>query len=278
MRYKIYPAIGIARLGQDEDFIVGSERVGFAPTELSTPNNPVTRYKNQAKTQIRKQAARFHLFQSEDGSTWKPAELPAGASVRWEVRLVNMKTAVTRPDEPPIKPTRPEVLDANQSMIIDGGMQSISGSNATSAPFVGTFATQASDGTPFSTSVTLGELRTDADGRLLVLGGSGISGAPPNTPLGGSYYKNPGWYDDVADGPVSASIQLSAGGPAQAAEGGAWVIVAPPDFAPEIQGVVTLYDVIRQVSIDEFGAPAPTSCSTMQTSHPWWAVCQHCAS
>ena len=41
----------------------------------------------------------------------------------------------------------------------------------------------------------------------------------------------------------------------------AWVIVAPPDFAPEIQGVVTLYDIMLQVGIDKLGVKPPTQVS-----------------
>jgi L-Lysine epsilon oxidase N-terminal/L-lysine epsilon oxidase C-terminal domain len=260
MRYKIYPSIGIARLGQDDDFFVGSEKAGFGPSELTSPGTPVTRFKNAAGTEIRKQAARFHIFQSEDGTTWEPTQLPAEATVEWEVKLINKKSAVTRPAEPPIAPIRPNVPPANQSMVIDGGVQRVSGRNAASAPFIGTFAAQGANGAPYSTQVTLGQLRTDTEGRLIVLGGSGFSSAPPGTPLGPPYYRNPQWHDDVADGPVSATIQLLPDGPPQVAEGGAWVIATPPDFAPEIQGVVTLYDVLRQVGIDKFNVPTPTTC------------------
>ena len=60
----------------------------------------------------------------------------------------------------------------------------------------------------------------------------------------------------MADGPVTAEIQLSPGATPIEAEQGAWVIVAPPDYAPDINCVVTLHDVIRQLGIDSFGLPA----------------------
>src|SRR5262249_50031198 len=71
-----------------------------------------------------------------------------------------------------------------------------------------------------------------------------------------SFYLNRGWYDDVSDGPVTARITLPGADPISA-EGGAWVIVGPPDFAPAISGVVTLYDVIRQIGHDNLGLPVP---------------------
>jgi len=102
----------------------------------------------------------------------------------------------------------------------------------------------------------LGQLRTDGQGRLIVLGGKGQARAPAGVPLGGSFYRNPKWHDDVADGPVTATIQLSPQDEPVQAEEGAWVIVAPPDYAPGINCVVTLYDVIRQVGISELGLAA----------------------
>jgi hypothetical protein len=90
-----------------------------------------------------------------------------------------------------------------------------------------------------------------------VVGGAGFSSAPPATSLGGSFYRNPRWHDDVADGPVSAEIRISADADPVTAEGGAWVLVAPPDYAPGIDCVVSIFDVLRQVGIDAFGVQAP---------------------
>ena len=98
------------------------------------------------------------------------------------------------------------------------------------------------DGTYRSTPVHLGDARVDASQRLLVLGGTGRAASPTNAPIGGSFYNNPGWFDDLSDGPVSAEVVLE-DGTVHAVEP-AWVIVAPPDFAPGCGGVVTLYDVM----------------------------------
>jgi hypothetical protein len=107
---------------------------------------------------------------------------------------------------------------------------------------------------------TLGELRTDGEGRLLVLGGLGVAASSPRLrpPPGhkrpvGIYdsYNNDTWFDDVSDGPVKATITLrEPGGRTTRFEAeGAWVIVAPPDFAPGISSIVTLYDVLSDMVV-----------------------------
>ena len=106
-----------------------------------------------------------------------------------------------------------------------------------------------------TTPVHLGDARVDASQRLLVLGGTGRAASPTNAPIGGSFYNNPGWFDDLADGPVSAEVVLE-DGTVHAVEP-AWVIVAPPDFAPGCGGVVTLYDVLLQVGVDLGQAEVP---------------------
>jgi hypothetical protein len=108
--YRIFPSIGVARLGADGDFFVGPEMPGGGPTEATSDESivPVTRFKDNTRTKIRKQGARFHLFESNDGRTWQPANVPP-ENVTWAVTLVNKKSAVDRPAEPPIAPMRPNV-------------------------------------------------------------------------------------------------------------------------------------------------------------------------
>src|SRR5207249_4352689 len=78
-------------------------------------------------------------------------------------------------------------------------------------------------GTHVSTAVKLGTLRVDDKGRLLVLGGDIVSAADPvNSGIGDSFYNNPNWHDDVADGPVAAKVTLPGGAVAQIDP--AWVV------------------------------------------------------
>lgn len=101
---------------------------------------------------------------------------------------------------------------------------------------------------------TLGELRTDAKGRLLVLGGNGTS---ESNKSGGrevldSFCNNDTWFDDVSDGPVSARITLKTGKSVSAVS--AWVLITPPDFAPPIGNVITLYDTLYDVAVQSSAA------------------------
>jgi L-Lysine epsilon oxidase N-terminal/L-lysine epsilon oxidase C-terminal domain/Iron-containing redox enzyme len=116
--------------------------------------------------------------------------------------------------------------------------------------------------TPYSPQVTvpLGELRTDDQGRLMVLGGFGKSASVWNTPVGkypdwmpsynanGTqfwYANNDFWYDDISDGPVTAQVTFE--GRDITVKGNSWVIVAPPKFAPAHINLTSLYDVAKEV-------------------------------
>jgi len=97
----------------------------------------------------------------------------------------------------------------------------------------------------------------------LVFGGKGDSFGPKPPD---NYYTNDRWFDDVSDGPVKAEIVFQDGARVEAEP--AWVIVAPPDFAPTITGIVTLYDVLCQVSYDDFGQQMPNRPSFTQDIYP----------
>lgn len=93
---------------------------------------------------------------------------------------------------------------------------------------------------------TLGELRTDAEGRLLVLGGYGRTvglydeyGVPVQFTADVNNYS---WFDDASDGPVSATLVFDDGTTAEVH--GAWVVCADPGYAPQVRNVVSLWDDI----------------------------------
>ena len=101
--------------------------------------------------------------------------------------------------------------------------------------------------------IHLGELKTDDKGRLIVLGGNGYSDA-----IGAkgesikdvrwirNYANNNDWFDDISDGPVNAAVIIE--GEEIEVRDGAWIIVAPTDFAPDVRNIVTLYDVMEEVA------------------------------
>jgi L-Lysine epsilon oxidase N-terminal/L-lysine epsilon oxidase C-terminal domain len=253
MRYAIYPPIGVARIGNSPDgYFIAPEQPGSLGTEID-PDGAETRVTAWKDTmfRIKRQVSRFHLFEiPDDGSEARPAQLPPGSTVRWKVRLVNKKDAIVRPPEPPPAPIAVTADAARQDRIIDSGDQSVAGPSAPRAVLSGTYRTQ---------PVKLGEVWTDGSQRLLVAGGVGLSRSPVNAPIGTDFYNNPDWHDDVSDGPVSATVEIPGSAPAAASP--AWLIVAPPDFAPSAFGVVTLYDVILQVAYDQGWLTPPASVS-----------------
>jgi hypothetical protein len=259
MAFRIYPSIGIARVGNDlTQFYIGSEIPGHPGFDVDDQGNetPIKQYKVD-DDQIKRQAARFRLFEV-DGGVPRPAQLPAGATVEWTVHLVNKKAAVRRDSGPPENPTRPRLVANPAQFLIDPGPRSIAGASASGVKF--------DTGAYRGRHVPLGEIRTDKNQNLLVLGGFGFSSSPTNQGLP-SFYTNPGWHDDTSDGPVTARIRLADGGTIDDITP-AWVAVGPPDYAPEIQGVVSLYDIMLQVAIDQLGVPRPNQVSFTRDIFP----------
>ena len=251
---KIHPAIGIARLGNSPtEFFVGPEKPG-----VHTP--PRGGYRD-AQGRIKRQAARFRLF-GYDAKGKLVGEVTAkDANITWTVSLANKKAewikfqgrkSVTNQN----LRRNPTVIDRN-SLIINPGPRSSIGPNQAASFDSGSF---------LGTSVPLGDMRTDKQGRLLVLGGFGKSSSPTNMLLS-EFANNDGWHDDVSDGPVTASVKFKSSGATVTAVG-AWVICAAPKFAPAIDNVITLYDTLLQVAVDKLGLKLPAKPSFTKDIYP----------
>jgi len=263
--YRIFPGIGIARVGNSPDgFFLAPEVPGLGPLEL-TPDDlvrPVHEFKDPNR-KLRRQAARFRVFEF-DSITGSAREIVAGAGVQieWRVELANEKAAAGRFESETVPesaiPRNPNVPQAD--LIIKPTFAAISGTsqNRQGNPS-GKFKGQA---------VYLGELRTDGKGRLIVLGGYGDSASiPPNKPVGtggnnNNFANSEFWHDDVSDGPVTATVKI-VGQPDEQADS-AWVIVAPPDFSPYTNGIATMYDVAAQAG----GTAAPAAPSFQDDVFP----------
>jgi L-Lysine epsilon oxidase N-terminal len=111
-------------------------------------------------------------------------------------------------------------------------------------------------------AVYLGELQTDKDGRLIVLGGKGTSAKTDEGKPITNYANNDFWHDDVSDGPISAIVYLD--DRQIPVKGAAWVIVAPPKFAPHLINLVTLYDGLKETC----GIAPPDKVSFTQDIYP----------
>ncbi|NUQ72317.1 MAG: hypothetical protein HUU21_02045 [Polyangiaceae bacterium] len=101
---------------------------------------------------------------------------------------------------------------------------------------------------------TLGEIRADERGRLIVTGGYGRAAAFRKRdgqayPLAADV-NNDGWFDDTSDGPVSAVIRFHDGTTAEVH--GAWVVSTDPGYAPQTLNVVSLWDDICNTWVRDF--------------------------
>lgn len=239
MSFKIHPAIGIARLGNSPtDFFVG-------PETADEPAPPAGGYKD-ASCRVKRQAARFRIWQYDNAGNPIKEITSADATIEWTVALGNRKaalgnrnTSVTGADRDglAITPSAATVSGPNEVAKLDDGVFKLPSQPAVSVP--------------------LGEIRTEGNARLLVLGGFGKSSSPTGAGLS-SYLNNDAWHDDVADGPIKARIKLNGSATWEDAEG-AWVIVGPPDFAPAVGNAITLHDRLTQYFIDKGLLPADNS-------------------
>ncbi|WP_235619012.1 LodA/GoxA family CTQ-dependent oxidase [Embleya scabrispora] len=258
VRLRIHPAIGIARVGNStrpDGWFLGPE----------TPNPPVspTGSFKDPDGAIKRQAARFRLYgYTADGRVVREVTTSdPGTRITWGVHVANRKAGwyefhlpLDIPDsrDPAAKPSvrrNPRVGDRG-SLVIDPGRKTLDAASGAVVPFTGGRFLGRVD-------VPLGEMHADEAGRLVVLGGHGTSGSPDHTPLA-SVTNNDGWYDDISDGPVTATVTVD-GMPIPVDP--AWVVVAPPNFAPEVRTLRTLYDLLFDVFVSTGQLPFPATVS-----------------
>lgn len=95
---------------------------------------------------------------------------------------------------------------------------------------------------------SLGELRMDKDGHLVALGAYGkVTGSAKIESFRGAA----GYWDDIADGFVLATIHFKEGDPIDVDPG--WLLVGSPKYAPELVNITTLYDTMYDVAVRHLG-------------------------
>jgi hypothetical protein len=218
-----------------DGFFVGPEAPGIAP---------IGPYRGADG--IRPQGARFRIYRididSNENETVVAEIVPkAKVKITWTVRLANSKAAGAKIADTLARKPRPGLRNKgfNREKLVISAEGSIKGAKAAGLPLTGSieFAEGTSKGHVVN-DISLATLRTDDDGRLVVVGGTGMSGSPFNATLP-SFADNDGWYDSVSDGPVTATLVIA--GRAQPVIP-AWVVVTVPRYAPEVYGMVTWYD------------------------------------
>ena len=231
---RIHPGIGVARVGNSAtEFFLGPEIPGVPPT-------PEGGAFKDAAGRIKRQGQRFRIYAYDDQHRVIGEITAKDAKIAWTAHLANTKAswfsfdmALDVPGATTVARRNAQVTgSARLELEINSGIREIAGVKQAGVILSGRF---------MGRDVTLGELRTDDAGRLLVLGGVGNSGTTtPQNPLS-TFANNEGWYDDVSDGPIDATVTID--GKVMPVEG-AWLMVAPPDYAPGVPGIVTLYDIM----------------------------------
>jgi hypothetical protein len=231
--YEIHPAIGVARMGDS------TEPDGFflAPE----PGLPVVSSHRDAAGNLKRQAARFRIFRcerDENGRLTNATEISmVDSTVEWTVTLANRKSC---------GPRLVGVGRRNDGSGDDEKTLSITPGSRTLKRPKG--SAQLDDGKFRNTSVSLGEIRTtDPEGHLLILGGAGKAGSDPTGRPIQHFADNEDWYDDASDGKIEARVIVNG---TEHIPRPAWVVVGPPDFAPQIENVVTWYDVAMQGAVE----------------------------
>lgn len=288
VEYKIHPPIGVARIGNSDEFYLSPEKIGGRPIEceqkhgnIKCKNNKVkyvTKFKDGDK-KVKKQAAKFQILK-HDSTKAAPEEVDLTdkskiKSVKWTVHLANKKSAwyhfsefkgdvmlgSDNTYEKKKVPLRNSEFDGKRRhLIIDYGPRYLTDKKQR-------VHFRKDENVPYNYPVTspkydnedrwptyghrvdyLGTAITDSKCNLLVLGGHGNCGGDESFD---SFAGGEKWYDDMSDGPVICEIEL-ANGDKHVLD--AWVIVGPPKFAPELVNISTLDDVMLDVAVQYFGA------------------------
>jgi hypothetical protein len=247
-KYRIHPAIGIARVGDSPDeFYIAPDQPAAKPIDCDRRGNPrlspdgtkelpVTHFKD-AQGRIKRQAARYQIYVYDDANPQGRAlvlgdDVEGGGNrgklvdITWQVYPANKKAvwyefrgvsgeagyaADHRLRNADIDDPR-----ARQQLIIDPGPQIVNVTTHRRAEFSrygnpGYAATFPPTGLWPHDIDTLGTALTDDHGRLLVLGGHGRSGTYKTgvgQPRIDNYANTDGWFDDTSDGPVMARLVM----------------------------------------------------------------------
>lgn len=277
--YSIHPSIGVGRVGNHPtEFFLAPESIGSLPIECDLNGNESDKAFTTFKStdggfaQIKRQGQKFRVYRyNSDQPNANGEDLTLDHTdvedIEWTVHLANKKAAwyefselkgnlLLGPENSYAAqgvPFRNQQVPDRKTLIIDPGPRNIHGKeqsieiNRNNIPggYPGNFPTQPKNyyGKYFD---KLGDLKTDEKGHLIVLGGHGDSWGL--TTLSG-YGGGDDWYDDISDGSVTCTLKLKNG---ETHTLDAWVIVGPPDFAPEISNISSWDDTMFDVGVRYF--------------------------
>ena len=295
--FKIYPSLGCARVGNGP---AEKDEVIFTPEVPWKHQNDVNLEFLTVEGLIKKQAQRFYVYACDDnGVPTHKVEIGKDVkSIVWYADVANKKAfwydfnnsldlSVLKPNgniSPEVALNKlapgksaalrnPNVLnEMREQLVIKPGKQSVS-AGETRCDLVSSFPSEPSnhglslrdyfksDGA----RVKLGSIEYDDDGTLIFYGGDGVSAALNAASLNTDFADNSNWHDDICDGRITATVTLMDDTVIELddKESAAWIATAPPDYAPQIEPLSTLYDMVNgsAVSTEEVAAKENTTFS-----------------
>jgi len=294
LKFQIHPRIGVARLGNSlKDFYLAPDEIGGLPIACDEFGNllpdakPVKIFKDKVGA-IKRQAAKFRIFREDDNGNKTEISLDDDdiEKIEWLAHIANKKPVwytfseligdlefgldnSYEANHVPLNNGNITDVAARKKMIIDPGPRYVC-KPQTSASFSrfnipadyphGSFPPVSEGGQQID---TLGELKMDKEGNLIVLGGFGrVTGSAAIDSFRGAS----GYWDDIADGYVIARVTTSDG--IVHVAGSAWLIIGSPKYAPEVVNITTLADTMEDVAIRKNGA-RPDIYSEGETSAHW---------
>jgi hypothetical protein len=268
-KLSIYPAIGVARIGNSQNFVPATEWPGV-PCNWDPASQRFRSFKDP-DGKILRQAAPFRVFLMDDaGNPIKEIKLSDGFKIKWTINVANKKASfftfngqsgarngdvgpyVNRDKRAPTDVEKPGGPDRgnphranrrNATVQVRRNLEIAPGPFSISAP--GTV--ELTDNVTTAPIHFLGQAKMEDDGHLLFIPAFGASASLPDAAPIDEYASNDGWFDDMCDGSIDAAVTFPDGHTENAES--AWVITGPPDFAPGIGNVVSLYDTIWDLSV-----------------------------
>ena len=255
----IYPPIGVMRVGNSKEHYVGP----LVPEP--DPTLGIDTYRD-TYGKIKRQAAEFRIYGlNSKGEIVKELsnEKNDTVDIEWSCHLANQKAAwyqfnlaldipEANLEKYKYSYLRNSDIEDRKKLVIDGGKQTIGGKQ-TKIEFNGKFSIKNK-----SKNVYLGEMFfAPKTKRLHVLGGLGKAQSIDGFDvLAVDFANNDKWYDDTSDGPITATVKYLG---KKLDVKPAWVICAPPDYAPMQQSVRTMWDLMRDLAVKNLKLPAPST-------------------
>jgi len=272
---KVYPGIGIGRIGNSPETFIG-------PEIPNKPPNPQQGFKDK-EGRYKRQGIRFRVFM-HDGDTIrevKPTDDDV-ESITWNVELGNKKCSYYEFTGRFTKSKAPRNFDFNPvfdtearrnlmnlpqpvSITIDGE-KSVEKTFEKDDEFWKPKPDVKVEKKVSIDPPILGNVVVTSEGCEVYGGFGDIKSVLDPPAIIPNYANSDYWYDDTSDGPVTAVVKFKDKEPVEAER--AWAVFAPIKAAPTMRHVVTLYRELKDVFVEHFGVKEPAEVSYFRDIRP----------